>query len=149
MRVGNFFSNDSWYYSDLELDDKYYCSKGDLLYAWSASFGPHIWEEEKVIYHYHIWKMVCTSRIETKFLFYWLQSDRMKKQVSSEVHGATMAHLTKALIEKLIVPIPPIQTQCKIVEKLDALVNLIANIESEMTAREKQYEYYREQLLSF
>ena len=34
LRVGNFFSNDSWYYSDLELDDKYYCSKGDLLYAW-------------------------------------------------------------------------------------------------------------------
>ena len=55
LRVGNFFSNDSWYYSDLELENKYYCEKGDLLYAWSASFGPHIWEEEKVIYHYHIW----------------------------------------------------------------------------------------------
>ena len=37
LRVGNFFSNDSWYYSDLELEDKYYCKKGDLLYAWSAS----------------------------------------------------------------------------------------------------------------
>ena len=51
LRVGNFFSNDSWYYSNLELEDKYYCNKGDLLYAWSASFGPHIWEEEKTIYH--------------------------------------------------------------------------------------------------
>ena len=63
LRVGNFFSNDSWYYSDLELEDKYYCENGDLLYAWSASFGPHIWDEEKVIYHYHIWKMNCGERL--------------------------------------------------------------------------------------
>ena len=73
LRVGNFFSNDSWYYSDLELENKYYCEKGDLLYAWSASFGPHIWEEEKVIYHYHIWKMDCGKRLHRKFMYYWLQ----------------------------------------------------------------------------
>ena len=37
LRVGNFFSNRGWYYSDLELDDDKYCDNGDLLYAWSAS----------------------------------------------------------------------------------------------------------------
>ena len=42
LRVGNFFSNRGWYYSDLELDDDKYCDNGDLLYAWSASFGPQI-----------------------------------------------------------------------------------------------------------
>lgn len=42
LRVGNFFTNDKWYYSDLELPDEKYCYKGDLLYAWSASFGPRI-----------------------------------------------------------------------------------------------------------
>ena len=70
LRVGNFFSNDSWYYSDLELESKYYCQKGDLLYAWSASFGPHIWEEEKVIYHYHIWKMDCSNGLHKKFMYF-------------------------------------------------------------------------------
>lgn len=30
LRVGNFFTNDSWYYSDMELEDNKYCSKGDL-----------------------------------------------------------------------------------------------------------------------
>ncbi|MCF5049953.1 restriction endonuclease subunit S, partial [Pseudomonas simiae] len=49
LRVGNFFTNDNWYYSDLELDEDKYCDKGDLLYAWSASFGPRIWEGDKVI----------------------------------------------------------------------------------------------------
>ena len=57
LRVGNLFTSDKWYYSDLELETEKYCSKGDLLYAWSASFGPHIWHGEKSIYHYHIWKI--------------------------------------------------------------------------------------------
>ena len=42
LRVGNFFSNRSWYYSDLKLEEDKYCNVGDLLYAWSASFGPRI-----------------------------------------------------------------------------------------------------------
>src|SRR4051812_36219211 len=58
LRVGNFFTNNHWYYSDLELEDKKYCTTGDLLYAWSASFGPRIWQGGRVIYHYHIWKVV-------------------------------------------------------------------------------------------
>ena len=61
LRVGNFFSNRGWYFSDLELDDKNYCSDGDLLYAWSASFGPKIWDGEKTIFHYHIWKLELNS----------------------------------------------------------------------------------------
>ena len=32
LRVGNFYTNDKWYYSDLELPEKYYAKKGDLLY---------------------------------------------------------------------------------------------------------------------
>lgn len=37
LRVGNFFTNDKWYYSNFELEPVKYCNKGDLLYAWSAS----------------------------------------------------------------------------------------------------------------
>ena len=43
LRVGNLFTSDTWYYSDLELEPEKYCDNGDLLYAWSASFGPYIW----------------------------------------------------------------------------------------------------------
>ena len=149
LRVGNFFSNDSWYYSDLELDNKYYCEKGDLLYAWSASFGPHIWEEEKVIYHYHIWKMDCGNRLHKKFMYYWLQSDDMKKQAFTNLHGATMAHLTKALMESLQVPVPTIQEQHRIVSILDTFEASIQNLEAQLSQREKQYEYYRNKLLTF
>ena len=149
LRVGNFFSNDSWYYSDLELENKYYCEKGDLLYAWSASFGPHIWEEEKVIYHYHIWKMDCGKRLHRKFMYYWLQSDDMKKQAFTNLHGATMAHLTKALMESLQVPVPTILIQQRIVSILDTFEASIQNLEAQLKEREKQYEYYRNKLLTF
>lgn len=149
LRVGNFFSNDSWYYSDLELVDKYYAEKGDLLYAWSASFGPHIWEEEKVIYHYHIWKLNCSVSLCKKYLYYWLQTSNMENQVSSEKHGATMAHLTKALMENLIIPVPPLPRQQEIVATLDKFEAMISNLKQERELRQKQYEYYREKLLTF
>ena len=68
LRVGNFFSNRGWYYSDLELDDDKYCDNGDLLYAWSASFGPQIWNGGKVIYHYHIWKVLVGEAYNKQFL---------------------------------------------------------------------------------
>lgn len=149
LRVGNFFSNDSWYFSDLELDDKYYCNDGDLLYAWSASFGPHIWTEEKTIYHYHIWKMNCSEELDKKYMFYWLQSENMRKQAFSHLHGATMAHLTKALMESLNVPLLPLSEQSRIVSILDTFEASISNLEAQLEQRQKQYEYYRNQLLTF
>jgi type I restriction enzyme S subunit len=62
LRVGNLFTSDKWYYSDLRLEDDKYCERGDLIFAWSASFGPFIWSGERVIYHYHIWKLHQAGR---------------------------------------------------------------------------------------
>ena len=121
LRVGNFFTNDKWYYSDLELEEEKYCDKGDLLYAWSASFGPKIWEGEKVIYHYHIWKMLCSSVIDKYFMYYWLDSDELKKQTMTNLHGTTMAHITKGIIEASKVSFPHLSEQRRIVARLDSL----------------------------
>ena len=129
LRVGNFFTNDSWYYSDLELEDDKYCDNGDLLYAWSASFGPRIWDGEKVIYHYHIWKMVCSAEIDKFFLCYWLDSDELKKQTMTNLHGATMAHITKGIIEAARVGFPPLSEQQSIVETLDSLKSKVDRLQ--------------------
>ena len=42
LRVGNLFTNDSYYYSDLELDNDKYIENGDLIYAWSATFSMYL-----------------------------------------------------------------------------------------------------------
>ena len=48
-----------FYYTNLSLPDKQYMDKGDLIYMWSASFGPYIWWGSKAVFHYHIWKIEC------------------------------------------------------------------------------------------
>ncbi|MDX1737856.1 MAG: restriction endonuclease subunit S [Alphaproteobacteria bacterium] len=123
LRVGNFFSNRSWYYSDLDLPDEKYCDEGDLLYAWSASFGPKIWQGPRAIYHYHIWKVLTSEHIDKKFLFYLLEKD--SEEIKAQGNGVGMFHATKGGMEKMLIPLPPINEQKRIVEKLDALLTRI------------------------
>ncbi|MCT3331289.1 restriction endonuclease subunit S, partial [Lacticaseibacillus paracasei] len=78
LRVGNFYTNDKWYYSNLELPEKYYAEEGDLLYTWSATFGPHIWIGPKVIYHYHIWKVALKNIFEKDFALQFFEADRVR-----------------------------------------------------------------------
>jgi type I restriction enzyme S subunit len=124
LRVGNFFSNNQWYYSDLELDDDKYCDDGDLLYAWSASFGPRIWKGEKTIYHYHIWKVVEKNGINQDFLFILLdyETERMK---AKSANGLGLLHITKATIEGWQCRLPKIKEQQKIADCLTSLDALI------------------------
>ena len=104
LRVGNFYTNDKWYFSDLVLPEKFYANKGDLLYTWSATFGPHIWEGDKVIYHYHIWKLLLGKDTDKTFLLSLLQRDRETLLHGS--NGSTMIHITKQAMEakKLFFP---------------------------------------------
>ncbi|MGY5465067.1 restriction endonuclease subunit S [Citrobacter koseri] len=156
LRVGNFFTNQNWYYSDLELDQDKYCDKGDLLYAWSASFGPRIWEGGKSIYHYHIWKVVPNLNVICKeFLYYLLQWDT-KALKDTHSTGSTMVHISKASIEKRLVPLPcpdnpekSLAIQSEIVRILDKFTALTAELTAELTMRKKQYNYYLDQSLSF
>ncbi|MGG5365032.1 type I restriction enzyme, S subunit [Enterococcus sp. DIV1288] len=99
LRVGNFNTNDKWYYSNLELDENKYANSGDLLYLWATSFGPEIWNEEKVIYHYHIWKLEVTDNsIDKHYLYTWLLTD--KERIKQSTNGSTMIHITKGNMEE-------------------------------------------------
>ncbi|WNF05924.1 restriction endonuclease subunit S [Brevibacillus borstelensis] len=124
LRVGNLFSNGEWYYSNLELEENKYCEDGDLLFAWSASFGPRIWRGEKVIYHYHIWKVVEHEGVYKQFLFMLLdyETERMKMKSSN---GLGMLHITKGTIESWKCYLPKFAEQQKIADCLSSLDELI------------------------
>ena len=126
LRVGNFYTNDSWYYSNLELEDKNYAYEGDLLYTWSATFGPHIWHGNKVIYHYHIWKVQLEAALEKLFAFQLLERD--KERILSDKNGSTMVHITKTGIENTSVLMPcSVEEQRQIgtfFDRLDSLITL-------------------------
>ena len=123
LRVGNFFTNDSWYYSDFELPEEKYCFKEDLLYAWSASFGPKIWDGDKTIFHYHIWNVKYNKDVLFRdYLYYFFLVD--KERIKSATTGSTMIHVSMENMNQRIVPIPPLAEQKRIVAKIQSLIQI-------------------------
>ena len=104
VRIQNLTGKGQIVYSDLALDRKKYISKGDLIYAWSATFGPYIWRGVKSIYHYHIWNMNCFNPAFKYYLYIHLKnvSDRVKNQGT----GSIFTHITKELMESQALLIP-------------------------------------------
>lgn len=124
LRVGNFFTNNEWYYSDLELPEDKYCYNGDLLYAWSASFGPQIWNCDKTIFHYHIWNVKFNSRVLFReYLYYFFLFD--KTQVKASTTGSTMVHVSMENMKPRLIPIPPVNEQKRIVHEIEKIIPLI------------------------
>ena len=124
LRVGNFFTNNEWYYSDLELPEDKYCYNGDLLYAWSASFGPQIWNGDKTIFHYHIWNVKFNLRILFReYLYYFFLFD--KTQVKASTTGSTMVHVSMENMKPRLIPIPPVNEQKRIVHEIENIIPLI------------------------
>lgn len=131
LRVGNLFTSNEWYYSDLELEPNKYIDNGDLIYAWSASFGPFIWDGGKVIYHYHIWKLEIFDQgsLYKPFAYNYLKA--ITEQIKASGSGIAMLHMTKERMEKLVIPLPPFAEQQRIVAKVDELMALCDQLEQQ------------------
>ena len=89
-------------------------------------------------------KVTNTNELNTKYLFYALISEWTKKKFdyTKKAHPSVIK-------KEYQIPIPPLAIQQKIVEILDAFTELQAELQAELHARRKQYEYYRNKLLSF
>lgn len=122
IRIQNLNGGNNWYYSNLNLPENKYCNKGDLLFAWSGTFGPFIWNSERSIYHYHIWKLELKNSINKNYIYYFLSL--LSENIKKSGHGGIITHKTKESMDKLLIPIPPIQLQnefAKIVEGVEQL----------------------------
>lgn len=91
--------------------------------------------------------VVCPSFVHSKYIYNYLISNQ--RILRSQVRKASIPRLSKDVIGKLIVPLPPLSTQSRIVSILDTFEQSISNLEEQLAMREKQYEYYRNQLLTF
>ena len=93
-------------------------------------------------------KIQNNLELNYKFLFYWLSIEAKNHVYSGMGNPKLMSHQ----MEKILIPIPPLPVQTEIVKILDALTALTSEFTSELTSeltlRRKQYEYYREKLLS-
>ncbi|WQX09913.1 restriction endonuclease subunit S [Helicobacter pylori] len=98
------------------------------------------------------YKVKDTNELLTKFLYFYLKTNEIQIMENLVFRGSIPA-LNKADIETLTIPIPPLEIQKEIVKILDQFslltTDLLAGIPAEIKARKKQYEYYREKLLTF
>lgn len=91
------------------------------------------------------------NKLDNKYLFYWMQSQG--RTIDSFYRGSGLKHPNMKDVLDLQIPLPPIEVQREIVRILDNFTELTEEITekltAELTARKKQYEYYRDTLLTF
>ena len=78
-----------------------------------------------------------------------LRSYSIRKEIAKSASGVTRFNISKARFGKIKLPIPSLQEQQRIVSILDTFEAAIQNLEAQLEQREKQYEYYRNKLLTF
>lgn len=149
VRIQNLTGEGRTVYSNLQLEANKYIEKDDLIYAWSATFGPYLWKGEKSIYHYHIWKIECKENLLDKYYFYYTLkyiSDRLK----DGGNGTLFVHITKGFMENFEIPIPPLKTQNQIASILCSIDDKIQNnLQTNQTLGEIAKTLFKEWFVNF
>lgn len=96
---------------------------------------------------------IIHHNVDPKYLAYFFQTESFSAQKRKLVHGTKVMEVTPDSLYDLIVPLPPLPVQREIVRILDNFAELTAELAAELAAellaRKKQYEYYRDMLLTF
>ena len=87
------------------------------------------------------------NNINTKFIFYFLKS-KENSIISNLVSFGAIPALNKSDLQNFKIPVPSLEVQNKIVEVLDSFTSLERSLECEKLAREKQYKYYLNNLIT-
>ena len=91
--------------------------------------------------------VIESSEVNVKFLYYYLKTF-FKGYIENYKKEGIISYITLPVLEKFLVPLPPLKKQEKIAAVLDKFTELTEELTEELTAREAQYEYYRNMLLS-
>ena len=148
-KIGNFGGNANSYISEelfKEYKEKYsYPKVGEILISAAGTIGRTVVYDGEPAYYQDsniVWLSHDESLILNTFLKYCYELQPWN--ISS---GGTIARLYNDNILKAKVPVPPLEVQREIVRILDSFTLLTAELTAELTARKKQYEYYRDILL--
>ena len=114
IRIQNLTSNIAPFnYTSLDIEEKYHVYHGDLLFAWSASLGAHIWKGPDAWLNQHIFRVIPNDGIMKEYLYYFLTN--VVADLYAKTHGSGMVHITKAPFMNTPIPVPPLDEQARIV----------------------------------
>ena len=89
------------------------------------------------------------NNINPGFMKHLFRSHSLRKALAKTASGVTRFNVSKKKVANIEIPLPPMEVQEEIVRILDKFTELEAELEAELDCRKRQYEYYRDQLLSF
>lgn len=149
--------NDAKYINLNEESKKYLLSKGDLLLARTgATYGKTLYvpNDEKAVYASFLIKIeLDNTKILNRYYWHFSKSNLYWKQANKLVSTAGQPQFNTNAVSRVVIPVPPISVQeniVKILDRFDKLNNdMSEGLPAEIEARKKQYEYYRDTLLSF
>lgn len=130
--------------------------KGDFIISNSMSFGrPYILGISGAIHDG--WASISDfgDKLNSDFLYHYLASKSVQNYWLGKINSGSVSNLNADIIKTLLVPIPcpdnpekSLAIQAEIVRILDSFTEFTAELTAELTARKKQYNYYREKLFS-
>lgn len=132
-----------------------YVKKGDFILSNSMSFGrPYILAVDGCIHDGWLSISAFENVLISDYFYYILNSAKVQQEMKMKASfGGAVQNLNVDIVKSLEIPIPPLPEQRRIVAILDhfeTLVNdLSVGLPAELEARRKQYEYYRDKLLTF
>ena len=103
------------------------------------------WATGKFWANNHVHVLRGKNNVDSRFIYYYLQTVNFVPFLT----GGDRAKLTKAKLLEIQIPLPPLSVQQEIVRILDKFTQLEAELEAELDCRKRQYEYYRNKLLTF
>lgn len=112
-----------------EVRDRFIVETGDLLFSWSGSrgtsFGAHLWNGTRAILNQHIFNVKFDeTRADKMYLLRILNA--VVDQVEDNLHGGVgLVHITKGNLEKIEIPLPPLEVQREIVAEVEGYQRVI------------------------
>jgi restriction endonuclease S subunit len=101
------------------------------------------------VYSYHImrYRLFEKNMLLSYYINYSFDTDNVKRQILKKAQGLTRFGLSKDKFASILIPIPSLEEQTRIVGILDTFTSAIDNLKEQIAQRRKQYEHYRDQLL--
>ena len=131
--------------------------KGDIIFAVTSENIEDLCKcvawlgEEEIVTGGHT--AILKHNQNSKFLAYYFQTEGFHSQKRKLATGTKVIDITATKLEEILIPLPPLEEQQRIVNILDRFDKLCNDISeglpAEIEARQKQYEYFREKLLTF
>lgn len=97
--------------------------------------------------------LLRTGHYDNRFYYHFFNTPTFQKELRKIISPGGQTKFNKTELRKISIPVPPLTEQQRIVEVLDRFstltTDITAGLPAEIEARRKQYEYYRDQLLTF